>query len=227
MSGRVQIGWTPAQRQATGVLWLRGDSIIFDASNNIIAWFDKFGKQVNFLPQGTPPLFSYSQTLGGQPVMTKIASGYVNSSASYTVNQPNTIYVVASSNNPSNNFYLFDSTTAEQALIYTSGNVWAMTAGSTLSSSAATKGAHVFCCVFNGPNSALYVDSSSVPVTGNAGTNNVTATNLYIGTSSGGATTHFIGDYAEIIVVKGADNQAQVQQMFGYFHSQYSLLGVG
>ena len=99
---------------------------------------------------------------------------------------------------------------------------WYMAHGLPITSGNTTLGPHVLCAVFNGVNSALYIDSSEAPAaTGNPGTGVSGPSNLeaYLGSGSPtGTNTIRIG---MVIVVNGVDTQAQIAKMFAFFGAYY------
>jgi hypothetical protein len=210
--------FTPANRGSNLKLWLQGSGILH-SGGTVTSWPDSSGNWPAAVPNSVAPAYTASSAaLNNQPATTWVSASLQNLLLStFTISQPDTIYVVCNIGLAGN---LFDGNVARQ-IIGVSAPDWYMYAGSALVSSTSSGAATVLCGVFSGGSSALYANNSATSIiSGSASTANLTG--LLIGSGNGGA-AEVTGDIAEIIIISGADTAPQRAQMYAYFAAKYKL----
>jgi len=199
------------------MLWLRADLGVTLNSGNVSAWADQSG-QGNNATQGTgadqPPLVSSG--IGGQASLSfNGSSQFIKTGTLSAI--PQTEFVVAMSNITSGGYATSDGTPAAHSLfVNNSASVKMGTAGGSLITALTNPlNPHMYCGLFNGSSSVVYVDA--VPTSGTM--SNETNANLYIGVGS----SLWNGQIAEVIYYSGQLTSAQIQQVFVYLSGRYNI----
>jgi hypothetical protein len=173
--------------------------------------------------QGTganqPPYLSSDPVMGGRPSISIQSTTLTLANASFSQAQPDTVFAVFNVTNNAVFAAALDGTTARQILARSTIN-WAMSAGTTIQGGTADNKAHVWCGVFNGASSALYVDNSQTAVvTGNPGA--AALTGLSIGSTAGDNSIN--GEIAEVVIYSGALSAPARQAVFQYLGQRYGI----
>jgi hypothetical protein len=214
------------------VLWLRGDlGITTDSNGNVSAWTDQSGNS-HSLSQGATGLRpSYNTADAGynsQPTLGFNGSVCLPSAAAWTLNQPDTWYIVGEANTQmSVNGEFIDSNQGDgnrHVVGRTSGSTGTFYmyagAGSGYPVGTSVTGSKVTLCgVFNGSSSAIYTNRyGTADGTGNPGANPMTQ--LYLGGITGG---FLLGKIAEVIAYNSAHGIAARQQLLQYLGARYGI----
>lgn len=208
------------------ILWLRADQGIAVATG-VSSWADLSGNGNN-VTQGTganqPTLVAASAALGGMPALSfnGTSNRLINAAFATGANQPFTLMLVTANDAAAGTLFWVDFGGAggESALLFNSTG-WAGFSGSFITSTNTSTAAKAFAYVANGASSALYINSSTVPVkAANAGTNPLLS--ITIGCASGGLDFES-GLLAEVVLFSRALNAPQRGQMFAYFSSRYGF----
>jgi hypothetical protein len=152
----------------------------------------------------------------------------VNNPVAYA--QPNYIFIAAKHGDAAAGKHLFDGAGAGRNLIGTAaGPVWTMYAGTVVSSVSATDtNNNIFCGVFNGASSALYVNGGTAVISGNAGAQalgvSAAGGDFIVGAGVGGANIMPAGSYLyEILVYDTTLSTFQINQIGGYLKTKWNL----
>ena len=175
-----------------------------------------------------PTYTASSATFGGRACATYLhATEQRLDLVSFSINQPDTIYVVASNTNTATSNTLIDGSVTRQDIGLSVANAIQFYAGGSVLTGAgsfAGGAGHVLCAQFNGGTSQLYLDNSQAfNVSGNPGTGALSG--LYIGNT--GASFAITGGIAEILIVPGQHSFTQIKAYFDYVNLYYTLPGVG
>ncbi len=210
--------FTPLARKVAGALWARGDSLT-QSAGVVTGWVDKYALQATATAGNSPTYTAAAAAFNNRAVIHYHGAGSFLRFTGFAISQPNTIYVVADFSVVG---FLFDGHTSSQIASGGNGTNWSMTAGTALASSISANGPHVFCCVFNGATSALYIDNSQVAAaSGPAGANALS--DVFIGLGAGGQDATAVGDIAEWTALPGADASGQRAQYYNYAATYYAL----
>lgn len=119
---------------------------------------------------------------------------------SFTIAQPDTVFLVAKTNNAAASQNAFDGATARQ-VIGINGSLWFIYGGTTLVQAGATDtNWHVFSAVYNGASSQCWKDGTSI-ITGNPGTAALTSFRLGVAST---AASFWNGDIGEFLIYSGS-----------------------
>jgi hypothetical protein len=211
-------------------LWLDAQ----DPSNNrevptngtaIAIWSDKSGNGWN-ATQGTAslqPKIFYDATNGfnGKPILKFDAVNDYLETASLTLNQPRTDFVVAvrDSGFTAGQRLIYNNPTNGE-LFFNGSNTVTSNSGALLSATQADGSFHVITAVQNGSSSSVRVDNGT-PVTGNNGTSNISNQTISIGGSSGGFTLR--GRIAEVITYNVALTTQQITDISRYLGLKWGI----
>lgn len=225
---QLNLGFSPTKLGGTTcVLWLRADAGITLATG-VSQWNDMSGGGANATQStGTlqPTYNASDSSYGHQPTMS-----YLGSSAQYligtlTLIQPYTVIIVGENDAAASGGFFGGSGTAGGVVYSTAGQLIQLYSGSVLTGTASIAGPCAIAAIFNGGNSAAYVNSSTTAnVTGSAGTTAFGST--YGLGSNNGAPASLTGKIAEVMVFNNALSSAQISQVFKYIASRYKLTGI-
>jgi hypothetical protein len=232
LTNRYQISLPTQPPIGSPVLWLRSDLGITLNGTTVSSWTDQSASKNNAtqVTAGKQPTYSASDVgYGGKPSLTFASAssqGFILSNL--FPKQPFTVYIVGQSTSGAAQQQFFgDSVTNVTGPYFQgAGFDWAMYAGGSVVSSNNTQGSGlVFSAVFNGAASALYINSSSTPTTGDVSTGNPSGIEG-IG-QQGSASGNFLnGKMVEVIVYLGAHTADQVRRTFSYFANRNALAAV-
>ncbi len=228
------VAWNPSN--ITTKLWLDADSGVNTTSGYVDAWNDRSGNGTNMVQTANSRPTLTANALNSRPVLSfDGSSNFLRSSQSVGVNQAFTVYSVVRNTSPSTQRdYLFDGTAndATRCLISLNHNntvqVYAgqlPSAGGTVSwadSSIQTPtGFFIVAAIFNS-------SSTQIGVNGTHTSNNLTIHTNSLGSMTIGANYRnsndfFEGDIAEVIIVDGADSQANIDKIEGYLAHKWGL----
>lgn len=199
--------------------WSAGTGFSVDGSNNVQSLADYSGNGVNYSQVTSTARPPYTAVDANWGVGTSLPSVAIASGksilATLLVAQPLTRILVAYNlTSPAVGSQMCGGNTNRVDLGKNSGG-WYMYAGNVIN---VTGGAndtspHVFAFVANGVNSKLYVDSSTSPTTGNAGTDSLQDPIISNFPCTGG--------YGEEVICAGALSASQISQVFALFGSKY------
>jgi hypothetical protein len=208
------------------VLWLPMDREVTVGSGTVSAAADESGAG-NSVSQGTPanqPAFNQSDSIYGD-APTLSFNGVATSLVTPTWNlvQPFTVYCVGEIDNAGGAMW---EGSANRIILRTSAGHWQFFAGSLVTSANGDTNPHVFCVVYNGASSALFVDRFDVAdTTGNSGAG---GWDLAIFGGGGGLGDPLQGKIASIAVYKGAAHSSaqreRVMKAMGSRASNASLI---
>jgi hypothetical protein len=207
-------------------LWLDAadvSTISLDGSSNVEQWRDKsgFGRHAAQTTAANRP--DYAGTRNGRSVVSFAGDPERMATASFTQNQPSTMFLVArwtngAVGNSAGN--AVDGVGSNRASIYRRvTNNWAMFAGTELFGGTPDANWHVFVAAFNTTSSVLRVDASQL-ASGNAGSQNITQG---LSIASIGAASFLIGNIAEIILYGGALSASPVSAVEKYLQNKWGL----
>ena len=212
--------FSPLARKAAGALWLQDDSLA-QSAGLVTTWVDKYGNFPAATVVTTAPTYTASSaTFGGKPCATYLhATEQRLDLLSFSISQPNTIYLVCS--NTANGIVLIDGSVTRQNIGTNGSNVATFFAGGsaqTTTASLADGLAHILIVQWNGASSKLFIDSSQTAnFTGNPGSNGLSG--LWIGNN--GVSFAPTGGIAALNIMPGIDSSAQQAQMVAYYASRY------
>lgn len=216
-------GGSPPTFSGTLKLWLRADLGITLNGSKVSAWADQSGNGNN-VTQGTaadqPPYTAADSNFNGRPSVGPFSStSYALNASTFTISQPNTIYLVAYAANTAQNVF-FDGSSSRQIIGRAGATTWWIYAGTTVDANGANGNPHAFCLTLSSGTGTLYVDNSqTAAVSSTAGSDALTG--LVVGVGSGDAAPN--GSIAEFLIYSGAHTTAQVQQVFRYLGARYGL----
>lgn len=225
--------------QRLGLGHARRGALLVPPSTNLTAWYRADSYTLGSWPDGSgnghtatqgtgsakPTLNASDAAYGGQPTVAFLASSsQCLNTASWSLAQPDTVYVVGEStgaNGLQQEFYDNINASLQHAIYIPSGGDWSAFDGSGLVSTNTTRGsAQAFCVVSNGASSAFYINSSAAAVASGAiGANTITG-----GICLGGfdSSSNFLsGKIAELLIYSGAHTAAQVSAVFKYLAARY------
>ena len=204
-------------------LWLRASDLALNNGDPVASWADQSGVGNN-VTQGTTankPTFVTNQ-INGLPVVRFDGTDDRLNAANSGYAQTNTIFVVANVGANAGYKDMFSSTTGnENALYLDTAEVFRIFAGTELAGSGDVHGAFkLFCGIFAGSSSKLYINGTQNGSTGNAGTGDSSTFRLGDGP---GASTPLPGDIAEVLFYNASLTDAQRQQVEAYLNARYAL----
>jgi len=211
----------PATRNP--IVWLDAShGVRTDGAGGVLAWLARGSGGAVFVPTlGQSPTLQLSDpTLGGQPTIAAGSGQAVRFTPPPDFwTQPNTIYVVGYTSVVGAGGFVSGSNLTQLVAFTTAGLLYS-SAGTNLTSTFTSLTPHALCGVFNGTESALYIDSSDSPaVSGDAGPNNAAGPTINIASAAAAAAQTVV--VGTIIVVPGADSPEQVREMFEYLGALY------
>lgn len=218
-------------------LWLKADAgITKDGSNYVSVWADQSGNG-NDASQGTgtnQPLW-VDATLNGKPVIRFDGNDNYLVTNDFTLNQPNTVFVVYKVNNTSGQHAIITNKydnlllgshlgiNATATLVYINAGIYTgIGVNSYIKSFPTTY--FMNSCIFNSPNSALYENGTS-KASGNVGTDSNNG--FTIGCFRVGNYAYLDGDIAEIIIYNTALGTTDRQTVENYLNYKYNITGGG
>lgn len=220
------MGFIPTQMNGC-VLWVRADQGII-MQTGVSEWKDLSGQGNHLFESLTgnqPGYILADPAYNGQSTLTSLFASNTAMSSLTTVvlPQPYTWFCVGENDDSTHQGGFVGSTTAAGVVYQASpSQEVAIYAGSTVfggSTPVASK-----CCiaaVFNGTNSAAYVNASNAPqVTGSAGSTGISSNLAIFGAS--GAPNTMTGKLAEAVLYQGALTQPQISFVFQYFAARYA-----
>ena len=226
--------WTPRRRGSALGLWLRGDAGITLAGSVVSAWADQSGRGNN-VSQGTGSKQPAVGSINSRPSVRFSAasaqflsrdgtSGNTGTLVQGAVAQPTTWYaIVKASSATAADFVVFDGQSTRQlsAIKPVAGTV-GMFAGSGPvygGSGNTAASVHLYCWVFSGASSAIYVDNMSTPFASlSPGANAING--LIVGAGAS-AVLPMDGDLGELVLIAGADTAAQRAVMKTYLQPRW------
>lgn len=156
-----------------------------------------------------------TRTVNGLNTLDFDGGDFLSSSASFVLNQPDTLFIVATTDFGSANQWITDGLAGRQLLCVHSD--YALFAGAGFAIEVAGSFAlHLHSAVFNGASSQRWLDATSKG-TGNPGGNNLTAGITIGGAGTGGG---FDGAISELVYCSG-DQSASVASMVAYTQAKW------
>lgn len=205
-------------------LWLdAADASTVTLDTGVSVWADKSGNGRN-ASQSTgnnQPIYTAAGP-NGKNVLTFDGTNDTMTTASFTQNQPSTIFIAAQVLNTSGSASIVDGFGLNRAGIFRRvTNNWAAFAGAELVGSTSTDtNWHTFSAVFNTTSSLLRVDGTQI-ASGNAGSQNVTS-GLAVGTYNGTG-SHLNGRVAEVLFYAGVLTASQIAAVENYLQNKWGL----
>lgn len=203
-------------------LWLKasaGTNTTTDGAG-VTSWADQSGHARNAAASASGtnnPLYK-TNVVNGKPALLFDGLSHSMDSTGWSLSQPTTIYVVGKTTAPSGGT-IFDGITTRQTVLI-NGSVWSFYAGSLQDSATATDtNFHVFCAVFNGASSVLYLDGASIKAA-NAGAGGINGFRLGNNTIPNNS---WLGHIPEALVFSGAHSAANRTAMTSYLGSSYAI----
>lgn len=199
--------WTPASLTNVTEWWDFSDASKITASSNQVSNVaTSLPSGGHSLVQATPanqPLTA-TDTINGRNVIKFDGSNDSLKATVASTSNPVTVFVVAKCANTSgqHDVTCFNS---DARVFITGGNIGVF-AGAFLVSGTAwgTTNPHNVIAVFAGASSAIYIDGSGTPTTGNPSTNPSGAISLTVGNYLNGVTEPWSGDVAEVAIATGS-----------------------
>lgn len=220
-------GFTPRLRSEC-VGWFRPDAnSITHVTGSISAFLDS-SIQLRHLTQSLgslmPTYAASDAAYNNRPTITFTATHYLDSSVFSALSPLWTVYVVGHASAVGNQVFvgnaIADPGNEKDAIYATAGNASTYGGAGPLVSSTALTSKHVICAIQgNAANSAIYVDDSTTAVI--TGSNGSASVMTYRLGAARPATGGLIGTIAEVVMVTGADTQAQRYQMMKFLGDYY------
>lgn len=193
------------------------------ADGTAVSSLDDQSGNARTVSQGTAanrPLFK-TAILNNKPVLRFDGTDYLQVSG-FTLNQPNTIFVVSSTTTDAAQPYVFDSanTSARHAMFAQSAVAFNTFAGSVAGVTENIPSSHaVWSLIFNGASSEVWKNSVSKGVS-NPGAHNLTG--FTMGARFNGAQAH-LGDIAEALIFNSALSGTDRGTVETYLRTKYGL----
>ena len=205
-------------------LWLdAADTSTVTLDTGVSVWADKSGNGRN-ASQSTgnnQPIYT-AGGLNGKNVLTFDGTNDTMPTASFTQNQPSTMFAVVQVLNTSGSINFIDGFGVNRAAIFRRvTNNWTAFAGAELVGSTSTDtNWHTFSAVFNTTSSLLRVDGTQI-ASGNVGSQNVT-TGLSLG-SYNGTSGYLNGSIAEVLFYGGVLTASQIAAVETHLQKKWGL----
>lgn len=161
--------------------------------------------------------------LNDKPVMRFDGEDDFLQATGFTLEQPNTIFVVGTQSSSGFENFVDGTSVTKRHSVYRGGtNEWGMIAGTGLLGGTADKDPHVHGAVFNGASSDRRVDGVSV-ASGDAGA--TAAEGINLGARYDGTAGFLSGDLAEVLVFDRLLSAAEIEQVEAYLKSKWLAEG--
>jgi hypothetical protein len=202
--------------------WYRADlGITLAVGTAIATWADQSGSGHDLLGVApTQPTFNASDAnFGGKPsVSFDQPSSQGMQTAPLALAQPLTWYFVARRTTAPFTQQLSDGSVVREAT-YVTGTTVQMYAGAAFGTKQWAAGdVHALVTVYNGAASAIYLDDSTAPQLGDAGTNGLDLISVSVPSAQA-----WDGQMAEVLIYQGAHTAVEVAKVFAYIAARYGL----